>query len=342
MSSRKLDLSTIATTVEKVDMSRAKEIIPNITAIDKANAEASSMLVGNDIGDALKDYCKDKNNRKGKDYVTDLDRLLRLNPGIDICGAASSNNPMDSILVKNAKSRNIKDFSKIVRGSVTTEMSKMDMFGAIPECLYKDILDRISKLSDFGGLSLPKRLDLLGLLNNKCTKDIVNSMANKAVEQEATKGIITGLMATSPTKAYEYITAKSKDGYQTVSDALEGSLNDKECTNTTEKLAAYNELKSTAGNNSISSMTMNENILDNLDKQNADKSSYGDNFAVVTKGIDNMGGLDTYGSLKGKSNLSAMAKDSLANKASTDDMSSMFKSTNMDFAKATILTNAFM
>ena len=55
-----------------------------------------------------------------------------------------------------------------------------------------------------------------------------------------------------------------------------------------------------------------------------------------------MGGMSTYDKLRGKTNLSNMAKDNMANKKSTDDINNPSKATTIDFSIATVLTNAFV
>jgi len=343
MLSRKLDLNTIASTIEKVDMSRVKEVIPNsITKAATSVAKATKVPVSNEIGDVLNEYCDSKKvNKVTKDYLTNLDRTLQLNPGLDLCSAVKTNNPMDSILIKNAKTPTKPDFSGIVKQAVNTEMNKAGLVGSIPDCLFNGILNKISKLSDFGGLSLGMRLDLLSLIKDSCAREVVNGLTNAVMEQEATKTIINGLLETSPSKAYEYIAGKSKDNPEMVIGALESSLNDKEGKHTMEKLTAYNKLKTEHSGQVTTSGTVSDNILDNINSESDESAYFGDNFSVVENGVLNLGGVSSYGILKGMSNISNMAKDSLANKVSNDDMNSSNKTTDLSFASITVLANSF-
>ena len=79
MLERKLNLASIAKTIEKVDMSRVKEAIPNSvkSTISASSAAISKSKVSNEIGDVLNDYCDTKSiNKVSKDYLSNLDRFI--------------------------------------------------------------------------------------------------------------------------------------------------------------------------------------------------------------------------------------------------------------------------
>ncbi len=344
MLERKLSLDTIAKTINKVDMARAKEAVPNTvkTTISKATSTSSNPTVSNDIGDVLNSYCDSKSiDKVSKDYLANLDRTLKLNPEIDLCDAIKITNPIESILVKNTKVKSIPDFSGLIKQAVNTEMNDSGLIGSIPDCLFNSIFGKIKKLSGFGGLSLQRRLDLLSMIKDSCAKDLSNVLVGNVLEQEATKSIIDGLLESNPSKGFEYIANKSVTSSSMVIGALEGSLNEKESKHTISKLTAYNKLKNADTDTITKPKGVSDNLLSNLDENTQDDGYDSDNFSIITDAVNLMGGVNSYGQLKGKSNLSKMAKDNLANKKSTDDIDNPVKTTNIDFTLGTILTNTF-
>ena len=345
MLERKLNLASIAKTIEKVDMSRVKEAIPNSvkSTISASSAAISKSKVSNEIGDVLNDYCDTKSiNKVSKDYLSNLDRTLKLHPELELCDAVKITNPIESILVKNTKLPTTPDFSDLVKTAVNTEMNNAGLIGSIPDCLFNGILGKIGKLGSFGGLSLQMRLDLLSMIKDSCTKDMVNSLVGGVLEQEATKNIIDGLLESSPSKGFEYIANKSNVSPMIALGALDSSLNEKESKHTLSKLTAYNKLKNDDTTTITKPRGVSDNFLNNLEINSQDDGYDSDNFDIISEGIVNMGGMSTYDKLRGKTNLSNMAKDNMANKKSTDDINNPSKATTIDFSIATVLTNAFV
>lgn len=344
MLERKLSLDTIAKTIDKVDMSRAKEAIPNTVSstISKVSSSLSKSKVSNEIGDVLNDYCDSKTlDKVSKDYLSNLDRTLKLNPELELCDAVKITNPIESILIKNTKVPSTPDFSDMVKQAVNSEMNTAGLIGSIPDCLFNGILNKIGKLSGFGGLSLQMRLDLLSMIKDSCTKDIANSLVGNVLEQEATKNIIDGLLESSPSKGLEYIANKSSSAPSIVLNALDSSLNEKESKHTMSKLTAYNKLKSNDTTTISKPKGVSDNFLANLENNTQDDGYDSDNFGIIEEAVSNMGGVSSYDKLRGKSSLNKMAKDSISNKKSTDDINNSTKSTNIDFSIATVLSNTF-
>lgn len=344
MLERKLNLSSIAAKIEEVDMSRVKEAIPNYDAIASTVNSATSAVktVSNDIGSVLGEYCESKKiDKVNKDYLGNLDRLLKLNPELELCDAVAKLNPIESVLLKNTKLPKIKDFSGYVKGAINTELNTLGYVGSIPSCLYDKLLGRISKLSDFGGLSLNKRIDLLGMLGNSCGKDVANGLISSVLETEATKYVIDGLMDSDMGSAYKYIASKGETSYNVVLNALESSISEKEGKNTSSKLLALAKLKKSNPSDTSPGLKVSQSMIDNLDAQNT-KSNYPEgDFNYLEESLTMLGGIDGFGVLKGKSSIDSMAKSKLANRKSNDDPNNNIKTTTIDLATGIRLSNLF-
>lgn len=344
MLSRKLELNSIASTIKKVDMARVKELIPKTSVTDAVSAKIGSATstISNEIGDVLSDLCNTKGlDKVSKDYLTNLDRTLKLNPDMELCDAVNSLGAMDIALLKNNPLKKVHDFSGLVKNAVNKEMDNAGLLGGIPDCLLNGILGKLNKLSGFGGLSLNMRLDLLGLIKDSCAKEVMDSLTHSVLEQEATKTVLNGLMDSSPVKAMEYITTKAKSAPKVALLALEDSLNEKEGKHTLEKLSVFNRLKTTYGDEVVLKDTFSENLLANINNDDSDTAYMGDNFSSLSYYTGAITDDSLYSKLKGKTNIGIMASNSLANTVSTDDMGSTSKTTVLTLANTAVLVNAF-
>ena len=342
MLTRKLDLSGIASATSVVDMARETEVSAYIEKSTTTTTTSSVKTMSNDIGDVLTQQCDSKAiNKISKDYLSNLDRRLPLNPTLPISGCVGISNVMDTLLASNIVVDNTPDFTDVINSVISNELVQAGMSTSIPSCLLNGVSNRINSLFDFGTLSLHVRSDLLNLVNDFCGSDNISTSASKVLSIEASKHIINGLISSDKPKAMEYISTKAASDNSVVLKAMEELLVEKEGKDMATKLSVYNAVKKRDTDEQNNYVTLNKSLINNINDDITGAGYRSDNFEVMNNSFSNLGGVEDISVFKGKDNLSTMAKDSIATKPSEDDINNAVKNTELNLATSIVLCNLF-
>lgn len=339
---RQIDLEGISNTITTTNFSRMKDDLKSL-ASEQVNsygggvveAMNSDVKVPSEVKEVLEEFCDSKAIPKGsKDYIGNLNRLLKLHPELDFCDAVRKTSEIDGIILNGVSGIKKIDISNMVKKSIGEEMGVIGYDGDIPDCLFDNILGKLSGLDAFSGLPIKDKLDLLSSLKGSCGKDVVNSLGTSLVKNETFKGVFEGLLDNDVDSGLDYLRKKADIDPQWTLNALERTLNEKEGKHTLKKLKGLRVLRNEYPDLLPGGLDI-DNITNSIRTTEVKSTYMGMYFEDIEETIGSELSLDR---IRENKNLKDFAISYTADKAIDDSTGTLVKQTDIDLATKVLIS----
>ena len=275
-------------------------------------------------------FCDSKRiNGNSGDYLGSLDRELNRNGRLSLCSDSKKMlGSGDTILSMVSKLRSGVTFKPdaIASNFIGNELNAMGFQGKVPSCLMDKVLESLKGSFGLPGGLIPK-LDMSDLLGDKCIKDSINSGIRQV--DNIMKGSMVNTMMSTGNKnmANKYVDSMFKLNPDGTISIIENNLSNKNSVGIAEQL----KLTDSYGSKGY----VDKNILAvNVNKENSDSS--------VFKSLDKYYTDNNSSYFKGNSNISNSAGSYLSNIKSNDSLSSSVKTTSLNSATLSKISNLFI
>lgn len=283
-----------------------------------------------EVKKTLSAFCdSNRINGNSDDYLGSLDREINRNGRLSLCSDSKKMlGSGDSILSMVSKLRSGATFNpgNIASNFIGNELNAMGFQGKVPSCLMDKVLESLKGSFGLPGLLIPK-LDISGLLGDGCLKDTINSGISQV--DNVMKGSMVNTMISTGNKdmANKYVGNMYKSNPDGTVSIIENNLSNKNSVGIAEQL----KLTDTYGSKGY----VDKNILAiNVNNENSDSS--------VFKSLDKYYTDNNSSYFKGNSNIFNNADNYLSNIKSNDSLSNSVKTTSLNSATLSKLSNLFI
>lgn len=354
MLSRDFDFNTITdiTSSLKDKFSSLDNVLPNMSSVKGLIASKASKASGvnipnsnnstmnNQTADIINKLCASKaNGEYNEDYIRNLERAMGLKNNVNVCSNAQLSE-LDRILMASTALNSSKkgEYKTLINKAIGNEMSQMGYSGSIPSCLYGKVESLIDKLLSGLNGDINLKLDLLKLFDNDCLNDSLGALSNSSFKTKL-GSMITDSMLNSGNEnmALGFLGNKFSTDQNSAMDILGNSLSsNNNPDNTGKKLMLYNAMSSNFSGLNTTSINKN-NLINNLNNDTTiNKNSKG-----IFESLGSVFNTNDSVVFKGKNNVNNVASSYIANKKSSDNLSSLNKSSNLNLGSIVKLSNLF-